>query len=125
VRRIVFYVLPPVAWAAFLFFLSSQSSLPSLSTLPQFDKVEHLGVYGVLGALVFRAFVAYRMPSRRAWVLAFAVGALYGVSDEFHQSFVPQRTADVFDALADGTGAFLGALGWWILIRSLRRWSGS
>jgi VanZ family protein len=99
--------------------LSSQSSLPTLSTLPHFDKLEHLGVYALLGALVFRAFRAYGMPARRAAVFAFVVGAFYGVSDEFHQSFVPQRTADVFDALADGTGASLGALGWWAVTQSL------
>jgi VanZ family protein len=115
--RLVLYGLPPLLWAGLLFYLSSQSSLPSLSTLPQFDKVEHLGAYGVLGALTYRAFAAFGAPSRRAVLLAFIAGALYGVSDELHQIFTPNRTADVFDALADGTGSGLGATAWWLLVR--------
>jgi VanZ family protein len=115
--RFVLYGLPPLLWAGLLFYLSSQSSLPSISTLPNFDKVEHLGAYGVLGALAFRAFAAFGAPARRAFVLASVAGALYGMSDEFHQIFTPNRTADIFDALADGTGSGLGAVAWWLLVR--------
>jgi VanZ family protein len=115
--RFVLYAVPPLLWAGLLFYLSSQSSLPTISTLPQFDKVEHLGAYGALGALAFRAFFAFGAPARRALLFAFLAGALYGLSDEFHQVFTPHRTADLFDALADGTGAGLGAAAWWLVVR--------
>ena len=50
----------------------------------------------------------------RATMMAIA----YGASDEWHQSFVPGRHADVWDLAADGVGAALalgvvGAWGWW------------
>ncbi|MCA9424620.1 MAG: VanZ family protein, partial [Candidatus Omnitrophica bacterium] len=44
----------------------------------------------------------------RKWILiAIALSALYGISDEFHQSFVPERTSDIFDWFADLVGASL------------------
>jgi VanZ family protein len=42
-------------------------------------------------------------------VLAVAIVSLYGVSDEVHQAFVPGRNADVFDWVADTTGALVAA----------------
>jgi VanZ family protein len=56
-------------------------------------------------ALVARAV----WPSRRWAVLAVGLASLYGVSDEVHQAFVPGRNADVFDWVADTTGALLAA----------------
>jgi VanZ family protein len=115
-RGLLLYVLPAVLWAAVLFGLSSQSSLPTISTLPQFDKVEHLGAYGILGMLVFRALGAYGVPRRRALGFTFVIGALYGISDEFHQSFTPNRSPEVADAVADAIGSVLGGAGWWVLL---------
>ena len=40
-----------------------------------------------------------------AWALLAA--SAYGATDEFHQLFVPGRSCDVFDWLADTTGAAL------------------
>ena len=42
--------------------------------------------------------------------LATSIASLYGISDEFHQSFVPGRTPDVVDWLADTSGALLAVL---------------
>jgi len=50
---------------------------------------------------------------------AFVITVLYGVSDEFHQSFVPGRTPDVADVAADAAGAALAltaAWAWAILV---------
>jgi VanZ family protein len=46
---------------------------------------------------------------RRAFLLAVVIGSLYGGTDEFHQSFVPGRTADPLDWVADTLGVALGA----------------
>jgi VanZ family protein len=47
------------------------------------------------------------------------IATLYGVSDEIHQAFVPLRTPDVRDVIADATGAALalGAAWAWSIIR--------
>ena len=51
----------------------------------------------------------------------FVVGlvALYGVLDEFHQYFVPGRSVEFYDALADATGGLLGAWSMYYLVKVL------
>ncbi|MBA3231554.1 MAG: VanZ family protein [Acidobacteria bacterium] len=88
------------------------SSLPDLGPLPGdvSDKSAHSVAYAGLGVLVLYALARGRLEGvtwRRA-VLAVAISILYGMSDEWHQSFVPGRTADWADVLADAVGAALG-----------------
>ena len=68
----------------------------------------HFMLYAVLGALYYLALPG----GTRAWrvVLAIGLASVYGVSDEFHQSFVPGRTPDVMDWLVDTAGAMLAVL---------------
>jgi VanZ family protein len=50
--------------------------------------------------------------SQKKSLLVVIVGAmvtLYGFTDEFHQLFVPGRSADLRDVLADCVGGFAGA----------------
>jgi VanZ family protein len=103
---------PALVWAGVVFALSSVpgKSLPQVQA-PDFDKVAHLGVYAVLGALVLRGLLrTTSLTSRRAIVLAMVLGTLYGITDEFHQSFTPGRTPDWHDVAADAAGSLLGAL---------------
>jgi VanZ family protein len=98
-------------WAVFIFVLSSipGQSMPQIAML-RFDKLDHAFVYAVLGGLCLLAI-------RRTWVLSKArliglaalFAVLYGITDEFHQLFVPGRNADVYDAIADGIGGLVGA----------------
>ena len=54
----------------------------------------------------------------RRWWLAIVVGALYGVSDEFHQTFTPMRSGnDLGDITADVIGSTIGATAWMLLLR--------
>ena len=51
-------------------------------------------------------------------VQAASIAVAYGVTDEWHQSFVPGRDADLWDVVADALGATLaigavGVLAWW------------
>lgn len=96
--------LPALAWAGVIFALSAQPG----SRLPGAWSVEaHLAVYAVLGSLVWFALGG---PSTglRGIVLAIAIASLYGITDELHQSFVPQRTPDPLDWLTDTVGAAIG-----------------
>ena len=67
------------------------------------DKVAHFSVYGLLGTLLCRAL----RPGWRGAVLALVIASFFGATDEWHQSFVPGRDADVMDWLADTSGAAL------------------
>jgi VanZ family protein len=102
--------LPPLAWAAVLFALSSGSGPAFAPPFPNIDKLEHAGAYSLLGFLVARACGGTWPLSAMATVLAggFAA-AFYGVSDEIHQSFTPGRMVEAADALADAFGGFAGA----------------
>lgn len=92
-----------------------QSSFPSPDQLPHWhnsDKLLHAIVYGILAALFFRAF--YFQTNQRwrsVWIFLVSalVSGLYGLSDEWHQSFVPARSADWVDWLADMLGAVFGS----------------
>ncbi len=69
----------------------------------------HLGAFGLMGFLCCRWLKAERPLSGKITLLAavFLV-SLFGILDEFHQSFIPTRTASVYDVLADFAGAVLG-----------------
>jgi VanZ family protein len=86
--------------------LSSAPDLAGPSWLPYGDKLAHLALYGVLGATLAWGHVSSgrRLPH----VLLVLAGLLYGVSDEWHQSFVPGRQPSVGDFAADGLGTLVG-----------------
>lgn len=96
---------PAAAWAAFLFFMSARTSLP-VDLSRGLDKVAHFGAYLVLGFLLAQGTTYLRLPG---WI-AIALGLFYGFLDEFHQSRVPGRHADLADWYADATGTLVGVL---------------
>lgn len=91
--------LPAVLWAAGIYWLSSRPTLPAPS-LPGFDKAAHFAAYAVLGWLL--AFAAER--ARLPLAVAAGLGLLYGATDELHQAYVPGRSAELADWLADAAG---------------------
>jgi VanZ family protein len=103
---------PVAALMATIFWLSSRSDLPAGPSMLT-DKQQHAIAYALLGALWFRALAQGRwigLTVRRGLV-AFAATVAYGASDEWHQSFVPNRFADAADLLADAGGAACAVLG--------------
>jgi VanZ family protein len=101
---------PAIAWAVILFVLSAQPDLPGPRRIPFGDKLGHLLLYAVFGLLL--AFGRARAPKAVPHVLLLMAGALYGLSDEWHQTFVPGRVPDLADWGADVLGLLTGyALG--------------
>lgn len=113
---------------ATIFWASSRTSLPSVMfPTVGMDKLYHGIAYAVLGWLLAGGFSFWlRSPYWVVWS-ATVVGALYGFSDELHQSFVPGRDASGGDVIADVIGAFVGAMLWWVgwRWRQLRAKSGN
>lgn len=101
-------LLPALAWMALIFVLSSQSHVPRTPgiSIRYTTILGHLALYGVLAALLYAGLPLQLGRGRRA-AIAFVVAVLYGVSDEYHQSFVPGRDADPFDLLVDTLAAAL------------------
>jgi len=96
-----------VVYCGVIFYLSHQSSLPTPRLFPHQDKLFHATAYGILGFLAFAYFKQLFAELRTALVIALVFSALYGASDEWHQSFVVGRDADIFDWFADCLGATL------------------
>lgn len=102
--------LPAVLWALFLFLLSEMRPTPRfVGSLPGFsDKLAHFALYLVFGVLLGRIGVTH--GSKLAHVFLLAAGAVYGIADEWHQSFVPGREPDPADWVADVAGLGMGYL---------------
>jgi VanZ family protein len=96
---------------AVTFYVSHQSAVDIPLGAP--DYVAHGVGYAGLGVLLMRALAGGRL-SAMSWkgvLLATLLGGLYGVSDEFHQSFVPGRYPSISDVIADTAGSLVGASG--------------
>ncbi len=113
---------PVVAYMAMLFGFSSLSTVPTPPEGFSFYDA-HIAAYAGLGLVTTRALAGGLREVR--WLAlcgAILIASLYGVSDEYHQTFVPGRTFDRLDILADAVGSTLGAIGagaWSIIRRRL------
>ncbi len=128
IKRLLLYWLPVAVWMGLIFLLSGLSgetvgqdgwlaALPAgqdgwLAALPaalKSDILAHTVEFAVLAALLYRLLASY--PSLAWWhvlggALVLTVG--YGISDEFHQSFVPGRDSSFKDVAVDTLGALVG-----------------
>lgn len=107
-------------YMATIFVISSfEVSVPGLERFPLRDKGIHFVEYAVLGWLCasasFRTWPS--VPWWRTVLFAIFVSALWGVSDEIHQAFVPGRFAELNDVTADFFGSTAGALGCYFFSR--------
>ena len=95
-----------------IFALSSMSEPPQPPAVVS-DKGLHFILYAGLSTLLVRALAGgWRRPvSLGLAVIALAIAAIYGASDEVHQYFVPPRQMEALDLLADTIGAALAAFG--------------
>lgn len=76
----------------------------------------HFGEYAILAALLWLAMRwTTPWPFRRIALITLWIAALYALSDEVHQSFVPGRMPDVLDWLVDVAGA---ACALWVISRA-------
>jgi VanZ family protein len=121
--RTAYSFLPALLYAGVIYALSAQSNplqfLPPEILLQ--DKLLHTIEYAALAALLVPALRLAGASPGAALALAVGLASLYGATDEFHQSFVPGRSADVLDWVADTLGAAVGALAATAAIGALRR----
>ncbi len=100
----------PVGWAALILALTSipGSAVPDVG-VKSTDKLVHLLLYAVLGALATRALWSSDRPTRLVILVTVAV-SIFGAVDEMHQLLVPGRSGDLPDWLADTIGGMTGAV---------------
>lgn len=119
--------LPCLFYYAFITFLSG---IPSTEwagifkqPFPHFDKVVHFFLYAFLGMVLSRAlsWEEYYHHLKKRWYIYFAlIIPFVSFADEIHQYFVPHRSMNFFDWLADIGGAFIGGLFYIFIIRGRR-----
>lgn len=148
-EKLLIYWLPPLAWMLLIFFASADTHsaqhssrffLPFLHWLfPDiseeradffhhiFRKCGHLTEYAILAFLFWRAIRQPGKGERPPWRwdqagLAVGLVFLYAALDEFHQIFVPTRTAMVSDVFIDTFGGLIGLLLLWFVGKIFKRW---
>jgi len=97
-----------LGYCCLIYGLSSQSHLPSPLLFSGQDKLIHATAYAIMAWIFWQIFSDYRL--NRPCLLAGAAVifcSLYGISDEWHQSFVAGRDASAWDWLADTLGAIV------------------
>jgi VanZ family protein len=102
-------------WGLLLITLTSwprPPAIPVVSSIPDFDKVIHALLYGVEAFLLYRAIrwrdrPGFSLPRVLAIV---GIMAVWGVLDEVHQYWIPGRSVEATDVMADVIGATVGAL---------------
>jgi VanZ family protein len=118
---------PAAGVMAVIFVLSAQPGL-RVSNDPGVDlpfrHAAHVVVYAVLTLCLVRGVCWEReeRPRPRDLLLAIALATLYGVTDEVHQAFVPDRTGHAVDVGWDLVGALLGAIVARLLPPALVHW---
>lgn len=101
--------VPPVLWAAFILLLTSLpgADLPHIG-LREIDKLVHFLMYGTFAWLSTRSLGRQRPAARIAILVVLGV-SLFGAVDEWHQQFIPGRSMELLDWMADTLGALTGA----------------
>jgi len=103
-----------LGYCGFIYWLSAKETLPMPMLFIFQDKLVHAGAYFVMGIFSWRAFRHRRLKSLNLVLICFIFCSVYGMSDEWHQYYVPGRSSSIWDWLADSVGAAM-ALG--LLVR--------
>ncbi len=118
IKIYLFYWVPIVFYSAIIFWLSSRTAV--LEMPGHLDKILHFIEYFIFAFLLWRAIARecfWSFKARTAIGVALIASA-YGASDEFHQMFVPGRSASIRDWFAD----VAGILGMLTLVLSRVKW---
>jgi VanZ family protein len=118
-------------YGALLFYwiiLLSATSFPteSLPDLGGSDKIKHFGAYMVLTVLLTLTLMVQDKNTflkKYAFPASVIIAALYGILDEVHQMFIPGRSCEFMDWVADLGGAITGSLMVYIYFRVYQRFS--
>ncbi len=73
-------------------------------------KLAHFSLYFTVGVLTISLMSTYDLKNLKRIGISLGISALYAMTDEFHQLFIPNRSASIFDVLIDSSGALTGIL---------------
>ena len=82
-----------------------------------FRKFAHFFIFAALMFFMYHALFRTRKTHRLSPLLPYLLSALYAVSDEVHQLFVPERACRLFDVGVDALGCVFGGLCFYLLAK--------
>ena len=116
---------PVAVYMAAIFYASSLNVIPGPVGYWFSDTVLHMACYGGLALFTLRALAGGKRTGVNVGVAiaAWLIAVLYGVTDEWHQMYVPGRTSELRDLVNDAVGALaaVGAAGAWSIMRGPSR----
>ena len=105
--------LPLVIYWIILFVLTSLPTGLAIETRDVSDKLLHFGAYGLLSVLLYLNLYfqnKFLLLNKYSALYTILVASVYGLLDEIHQMFVPGRSAEFLDWLADFSGSLVAVL---------------
>lgn len=109
-EKILNFWFPVIIYSGIIYFVSAIPNLKTPGDQLNLDKLIHFGEYMPLGFLISRALhkTNQGLSLRFLFIVTLILTILHAMGDEFHQSFVPGRSGDWPDALADSIGGMVG-----------------
>ncbi len=107
----ILYWLPPLLWMSVIYYFSGRTGSQLNSLFPFIKNFDwgHVTAYLILSALFYYAF-ARTTSLKHISLWSVLLCLTYAVSDEYHQSFVPSRSAEILDIRNDMIGAMLAVV---------------
>ncbi|MFZ1280594.1 MAG: VanZ family protein [Ignavibacteriaceae bacterium] len=115
--------LPLIIYWIILFILTSLPTGIAITITDVSDKVNHFGGYGLLSVLLYLNLYfqnKFEVLNKYPAFFTVAIASFYGLLDEIHQMFVPGRSAEFLDWLADFSGSLLAVLITGYLIKKIK-----
>ena len=73
-------------------------------------KLAHFSLYTVVGFLLMSLISTYKLKQKNRVCISLGIGLIYAISDEIHQSFIPERTPMISDVCIDTCGVITGII---------------
>jgi len=112
--RIFVKWFPAILVAGFIFWLSSQTGPQLKQVRLDKDEIHILGHFWMFFVLAICLYRAVKNP-----IVAIVLSFIYAVSDEYHQTFILERSASIKDIVNDTSAAAVAALFIWKLYPKL------
>lgn len=81
-------------------------------------KLAHFSIYLIGGMLIYNYINTFDIKAKKKFIISIMIGILYAAFDEYHQSFIAERSAQILDVCIDSLGIITGV----ILISLIKKW---
>jgi VanZ family protein len=103
--KINLFSIPLILASIVIFIASHQEGVPFDTSIFIFqDKVMHFFAYTIYGFTIQLYLKSLNLAKSKYIMFTIMIGSLFGLSDEFHQYFIPNRSTEFFDWVADTLG---------------------